>query len=334
MIEIIGLDSEFNICALLDPVNIQWNTKYYEYGNCIVQIPLSQYNSAIKYIYSPDRRELGVVKKANYETDINNFSSVILNCYFYECEMNREVINPTFQGSGNTEDEITRMVTVNKGDIDLKVAESQGRGTDTSFNDLGTELGEQAYYILKLHEMSFKVDYDIATNEFTFSIFEGIDRTQEQMINEPITFSTEFENLDNPIMLLDESSYKTHALVITAEGFDNQTVTIDEDANPKRWITIDASSVEYVDTDANYYADVQDYAIGILQDTYPNKTSVSGDTITEGYIYLADYACGDKCNIILNEVGVMVEARIIEVNEVFKESQHTIELQFGDKIIE
>lgn len=334
MIEIRGLDSEFNICALLDPVNIQWNTKYYEYGNCIIQIPLSQYNSSIKYIYSPDRRELGVVKKMDYETDDNNFSYIILNCYFYECELNREIINPTFQGNGNTEDEITRLVEENKGDIDITVSESQGRNTDTLFSDLGTELGEQCYYILKLHEMSYRINYDVSTNALTFEIFEGLDRTQEQMTNEPITFSTEFENLDNPTMLLDDSSYKTHALVITADGFDNQTVTIDEDANPKRWITIDASNVEYIDTDENYIADIKSYAIGILQDTYGNKTSVSGDTITEGYTYLVDYACGDKCDIILNEIGVTVEARIIEVNEVFKENQHTIELQFGDKIIE
>lgn len=334
MIEIIGLDSEFYISAILDPVNIQWNTKYYEYGNCIIQIPYIQYKESIRYIYSPERRELGVVKLVGYETDDNNFKYVILNCYFYEGELNREIINPLFQGNGNTEDEITRMVVANKGDIPLTISTSQGRGTDTLFSDLGTELASQCYYILKLHEMSFAVDYSIENNEFTFRIFEGLDRTQGQTENEPLTFSTDFGNLKSPTLLTDESNYKTHALLIVAEGYENQIVTIDENAEIKRWITIDASSVEYVDTDDNYYADVQAYGIGILKDTYVSKISVSGDVATTGYIYLEDYNCGDKCNLVISEIGIVVETRIIEVNEVFKENQYTIELQFGDKIIE
>ncbi|MFI3172425.1 MAG: hypothetical protein R3Y58_08695 [Eubacteriales bacterium] len=334
MIEIRGLDSDFNICALLDPVNIQWNTKYYEYGNCIIQIPISQYSTDIQYIYSSDRRELGVVKKMNYETDVNNFKYVILNCYFYENELNREIVNPTFQGNGNTEDEITRMVVANKGDITLTVATSQGRGTDTLFSDLGTELAEQCYYILKLHEMSFKVDYDLLTNEFIFSIFEGLDRTQEQSDNEPLTFSTEFDNLESPTLLIDDSSYKTHALLIVKDGYENQTVSIDDTISVKKWTTIDCSSVEYIDTDANYYADVKAYGLSALKASFASKVSVSGDAVAASYTYLKDYSCGDKCNLVISELGIVVETRIIEVNEVFKDNEHTITLQFGDKIIE
>ena len=47
---------------------------------------------------------------------------------------------------------------------------------------------------------------------------------------------------------------------------------------------------------------------------------------------MEDYDLGDKCDVILDSVGQSFTVRIIEVQEVFKESKHTITLIFGEKV--
>ena len=65
---------------------------------------------------------------------------------------------------------------------------------------------------------------------------------------------------------------------------------------------------------------------------YTDVTNVTFDTIDRGLTYMEDYDLGDKCDVILDSVGQSFTVRIIEVQEVFKESKHTITLIFGEKV--
>ena len=65
---------------------------------------------------------------------------------------------------------------------------------------------------------------------------------------------------------------------------------------------------------------------------YKDITNVKFDTIDRGLTYRVDYDLGDKCDIVLDSIAEAYTVRITEVAEVFKEGQHNITLQFGDKV--
>ena len=78
-----GLDKEFNIITHLEPYNVQWNRKYYETGDFEIYIDIEQYSSNIKYIYSTDDKELGIVDIPHYSAS-NNTKQMLLKGSFFE----------------------------------------------------------------------------------------------------------------------------------------------------------------------------------------------------------------------------------------------------------
>ena len=50
-----------------------------------------------------------------------------------------------------------------------------------------------------------------------------------------------------------------------------------------------------------------------------------------GFEYLQDWDLGDLVDVIVDEIGLAMQARIITVREVFKQNNHTVEIELGDK---
>ena len=57
--------------------------------------------------------------------------------------------------------------------------------------------------------------------------------------------------------------------------------------------------------------------------------NVTNDT----FRYLIDFDLGDLVDVILDELGLKIQARIVSVKEVFKQNTQTVTLELGDKMI-
>ena len=47
---------------------------------------------------------------------------------------------------------------------------------------------------------------------------------------------------------------------------------------------------------------------------------------------MVDYDLGTLVDIIINDIGLTMSARIIAIYEVFKEGTHTIEVEVGNQV--
>ena len=65
---------------------------------------------------------------------------------------------------------------------------------------------------------------------------------------------------------------------------------------------------------------------------YEAIVNLDADVLQRNLCYLADYDLGDKCDIRDDRVSLAFEARIIEINEVWKNNEHKVGIQFGNKI--
>ena len=50
-----------------------------------------------------------------------------------------------------------------------------------------------------------------------------------------------------------------------------------------------------------------------------------------GFVYREDWDLGDLVDVIIAEIGMAIQARIVTVREVFKQNNHTVEIELGDK---
>ena len=350
MIELMALDSEFNIVSLLNYTNLQWSRKYYESGTFSVEIPAGQYNADMAYIYTKDRPELGRITQKNYCIK-QGAHTVNLSGYFLEEDLNAMVAYqpasstnitnaPTWAlASGKAENvaftffNSFKEVTIDGTTYSLGITAgtSQGRGAQAEHQRGNQYLGNKIYTILKPSLMSYRVRYDWDTSERTFECWRGVDRTQDNTEqNNPIIFSTAYGNLDNVDLLLATTEHKNGYISVGKDGDNIYVEGASENTEAMRdkflYVGSNANIGDY-DSEADFIEAIKvDGHEGLLDKT--KTVSLEFDTIQSSYEYLVDFDLGDVCSLEIPEITLSMDAVISAIYEVAKKGtwQMTMEL--------
>lgn len=365
---VIALDEAFNIVSLLRYTNLQWNRKYYETGTFSVQIPLEQYSSKIKYIYTKDRPELGIVSQLNYVNQ-SGYRNVQLSGYFLEKELGKRVVYPYAQVSnirnapawiaraGNAESVAFAFFNAFKdivytdhhtpndpplySYIGIDPGTDYGRGNETEQTRTGEELDKKIYSILKPSGMSYRVSYDFDKNKKIFQVWSGLDRRQEQSINNPIIFSTKYGNIKNPNIVISDTDYKN--AVIECADFQNSS---GEDITQVMVFGLYGRTSDYDDCfiyknsginrkdyDEDSFSDALQNEAFLELEKYVKNFNVEFDAMEGSYRYMTDFDLGDNVSIEIPEIDVSGEARLIGCYEVIKQGEWSLTMEFGEPII-
>lgn len=360
---LIALDVDFNIAALIRCTNIQWSRKYHEPGIFSVQIPLEQYDPSFKYIYTKDRPEVGKITQINY-VNSNNYRYIQLSGRFLEQELNRMVAYS--KGTGNIvngPDWVEKVgyaesvaydffngfssISIDDGSgvstytLGIASGTSKGRGRRVHHVRENSYLGNKIYDILKSSGMSYRVAYDFENNQKAFEVWSGKDRSEDQSENNPIVFSTRYGNIKNPNILIDESTYKSGTIVVNESNLGNEISVYTR-------ATIEPNPVESDNAFLLLKSFVNPGDYSVMPDFYAamdaegqterdaNWTptmNVEFDSMNGSYEYMQDFDIGDVCSIEIQEVGVSANARLIGCYEVIKQGVWTLTMEFGTPII-
>ena len=82
---------------------------------------------------------------------------------------------------------------------------------------------------------------------------------------------------------------------------------------------------------ADFYAAVDTAARAELA-KHPQLVNLDATVLQQNALYRREYDLGDKCDVRDDRLQLAYEARIIEVNEVWKNNTHQVSLQFGQKL--
>ncbi len=314
--------------------DLLWDRKYYETGKFSVQIRAEDYREAMTYIFTVHRPELGMIQKIDYE---NEEEMVTLSGFFYERKLADKIVWPMFERYGTRTGFVASAVERYMGDIPkLTVAEYPDIGEKVRKQETGANLEEMAHTTLQVEEKAYRCRYDFEKDTVYFEIYQGLDRTQGQDKNNFVTFSKGFRNIKNIKAQSDCSAYKNYFVVAGQGEGENRIYTV-----------LDLSGGGYrqelfMDSKKKYAPDKQsleEYKNILLQEAterskkYVDISNVEFDAVADaGAVYLEDYDLGDKCDIILDQIGRSYEARVIEVLETWSGGEHRVTLTFGDKI--
>lgn len=188
---------------------------------------------------------------------------------------------------------------------------------------------------LQTVQHSLRCRYDYQANTITAEVWQGLDRTQEQMENPFVTFSDGFGNLTEVNASRDTSNYKNYAVVVGQDQAENRKVAYADlsGGGYKRMLYVDARSERWdqeKQTEAEYLAGLEQLGLDKLLD-YMVITNVDIQAASSGFVYRQDWDLGDQVDAIVEDVGLAMQARIVTVREVIKQNNHTIEIELGDK---
>ena len=334
--ELRTLDENFLPCGptKLRPFDISWDRKYYENGKFTLQIAASDYDPAMAYVYSNDRPELGIVEQIKYTEDDG---MVVLSGFFSERILNRRCIYPMLKQSSTRSKFCADAVAAYPVDgVDIVVDTYDNTGDVATRQETGGQLDEVCHTMLQAEEKAYRCYFDYETGKLHFQIYQGVDRTQSQSENNFVVFSPAWRNMKKLTVTSDNSNYYNYFIAGgQGEGADRAYVVIELSAGePMRQRFLDMRDVEKAEdmTAAQYEAVLTAKAVERAA-SYVDIKNVEFDADTSrSFQYLVDYDLGDKCDIIIDEMRLAFEARIIEILETWTKNVHKVTLVFGDKI--
>lgn len=336
MIQLYALDDKFRMVTVNIPyTNLQWTRRYYDFGDFSAQIPLKHFDESWAYIGSPDRKELGIVQKEL----ASDFDHIQVSGFFAEKMLDYKACYPRYIGDAQkTETAVRRIFERYKDGLPIKLGPENspllGDRTQSDFSD--DQLGTKLYSILESRECSYSVRYDFMQNQLYLDVWQGLDRTSSQSKNPFQTFSYEFGNVMERTMDFDDSDYFNYVIIpanADDNGVEQQTFYLDwTNGEPRRSFVKDMRSSR--PEDGQSMADFKEACIQEAIEALMSRRKVESvdlNVVDKGY--MTDYDLGDKCDVMLSDLGISMQTRIVEVSEVFKADGHTLTVGLGNKRI-
>ena len=325
-----GLDAALEPVRALRCVNIQWNRRYYEAGDFQLQLRAADFDPNIAYVYTPDRPETGMVQKVETEHTVKG-DFVLASGFFLEGMLNWKAVYPRCFGMNNVSAQCRALIAQLMPDTGVTVPAGASLGGDVAFDWLGDPLGDASYALLKLQELSQRIRLDYEGKALSYELWQGVNRCQSQSENSFAVFSQGFGTVDALTLTRDSSAYRNYAVA----AYDGGVLTVDlrnGSGEPCRSLYVDTGlSREENQTAEAFLAAVETGARAELA-RYPRVVNLDATVLQNNTLYRKDYDLGDKCDVRDDRLALAYEARIIEVNEVWKDNAHAVSLQFGDKI--
>lgn len=226
----------------------------------------------------------------------------------------------------------------------LKLAEDLKFGGKITYQKTGGEVYDSLSTIASTYDLGFSVLFKPKTKELIFEVVEGVDRTVEQSINDPVEFSTELEDLLSSSYYTNDQDVKNVAFVQGEDSGSSRKSVTSGEANSKgfgrRELYVDARDLQSTSIDENgeeQNLSQTEYTQVLTQrgddklseckttETFEAQIRVFGNV---QYEFGVDYKKGDKVTIRDNQLSVIISARITEVQQEF-DDEYALVLTFG-----
>ena len=320
------------------------------------------------YITRYNSRNIGIIEKIEVTYNPQDGRMIVAAGRFAKSILDRRLIfklsghsvSPTFL-SGNVESAARSLVADNaiscafdtgrnmpelvlgaSAGITKKIIDNDGYSADKQVTY--KELLSYSDGLLEEYELGAYCMLDNNLN-LAYTVFEGADRSVDNTAgNQPVVFSQDFDNLLSSEYQYDNTKLKNAALIggegegearfcsivkdSAVTGLKRREVWIDSSSITKKYN--DESGTEQTFTDDEYDKQLKTDGMQKLAELAITETFEGEIDITNGsFSYGTDFALGDKVTVQDTEIGLYINARILEITEVQDDNGYSIEAKYG-----
>ena len=341
--ELLLLDSAFDELGRVDNFeSLQWTSRYYDVGSYKLILDISAFDllmSAV-YLYRPDSGQLAWVEDILYKVSDSGKQQLQITGRLIESLLDDRVIDTESNYTG-TVAEIARQIvkkyfvdTAGRQFASLQIGTIPSLTESISRQYMGDKVGVACYELLREAELSQRIRFDYLNNTLIYEVWQGLDRTQNQIANEWAIFSDNMETITDFGYERDITDHCNFAYVVG----DEITVEIDQTHGARRReLYVRGSTSRKNDdgsamTDAQYREKLRQEGLEKLKDKQMAEV-LNGTANSKNLQYRVDYNLGDLCTCINQQIGKLTDKRIVEVKEVFEDGNVEILPKFGEDTV-
>lgn len=188
--------------------------------------------------------------------------------------------------------------------------------------------------------MGFKTTMDLERKELRFELYKGIDRSTNQNEIAPCIFSRDYENILNQKYTKSITNSKNVAYSCgEGEGIERKYVIVNDSIMglDRHELYVDARDLRQNDgetilTDSEYNEQLTQRGKEKLEECKSIETLESTINPLGNNKYKNDYNLGDIITVIDAKIGIKLDTRISEIQEVYENGKMDIYLTFGNTI--
>lgn len=310
-----------------------WTDRYNSNGDFEISVPASEeYIRNFKvgsYLTCDSSEHAMIVEKVQIKTDADNGDTIIISGRSIESILDRRIIWGQVNFDGLVEDVIFRMLDLCLGQSaspERRIANFERvPSNDSHIGTLRISMqctGDNLYDVITKITKTLSIGFKmvIKDRKFIFSLYNGKNYSESQLVNPYVIFSPHFDNMLNSNFMEDISPLKTSALIGgEGEGHERKYMEVSSDVTgvDRREMFVDARDVSSrIDNDHNM--PLEDYNKLLTQRGLEKLTARKVGMNFEGkiessqlFVYGKDYNIGDIVQIE-NAYGCAAASRIIE----------------------
>lgn len=335
------MNTSFERLAVIDDyTSLIWTKRYYTTGDFELCVPVDQVNTSLfqkhYYIVRDDDDDVGIIEDIKIIKNSDGEELMIISGRFLSSIIGRRIVAVQTNVSGRIDSCINTLITQNiinpsvaARKINNFVLGTYSFGTSLEAQYTGDNLLTVIEGLCETYGLGFKVTLN-SSNQFVFTLYEGVDHTYDQSVNPWVIFSDQYDNLVSSEY---EENYKdmVTAVLVAGEGEGTERKTA--------WVTSGATGInrfELFYDQRNLTSELvstEEYLAMLQEAGKPLLT-----TYTQGFAGDAYFDEDDNKNVGIGDLVVIentkwnvhVNSRIVEMIESVSESgEHKFIPTFG-----
>lgn len=354
--ELYIFDKDLNFQGILENYSsLIWRRKYSKCGeyelHCSLTMETLNLLKKGNIIWKKDDLEAAYIEYRNLRQDREGKEVLAIKGKFLTGYLGRRIVWGTENLNMTSELAVRELINKNAIDptnIDRKIelvalGEVKGYTQETNIQTSYKNLLETVEEIANTSELGIRTLLDIENKQMLFDIYEGLNRTANNGINDPAIFSQEFENILEQEYTDSLTNYRNTVLVAgEGEGSEREFISLENGQGLDRYeMFVDARDLQSTKTVneeeipipiQEYRKMLEDRGVSKLSEHKEIETFDNKVNLNSNLVYKEDFDLGDVVTCTSKKWGITIDTRITEIEEVYEESGKQINVVFGNEI--
>lgn len=328
-LEFVGIIDEF--------ISLRWRRKYFEAGefelHIVFETNIKRFIKEDYILIREDATESGIIESFQY-IDQENFTEVIIFGRFLSSILDRRIVKKRIDFNGKILDGerkiLSEMTPFQKLEISGSTIDSDIIRFQCTYKCIYDYLNK----LSRTSTVAHRIIADLENKKYIYENYNGRNLTGDQKENIRFEFSEDKENINQATYTFSSKTKKNYALVGgVGEGTDRILVEINKDIYSDfdlREKFVDARGESKENISSSDYSDLlrNKGTENLMEETETFEIKVN----TDGYKKYWDL--GDIVDVKKESWEKFLKKRIVEIEEVFENSVHTLSAVFGNPIKE